>query len=615
MPSVLPNFLNGGSPPRSPHVERNTFLTSYFNGGTTSTSGLPPMNSALPRASHHSLRPTRRDILLCLLTLSFSYLLFSTPPSLDPVIVRGSLPGGGGGGRGDGSSSSRYRLPSWSSFLSSSPSTADETCIVNRAGAEVTFGESVRPVGFGKVGEVETIDFIPHVDGAKPWDEGEEEAEDDELEGMATIMKGHAPGWTLFERLYIFDGSFYVVTDERLDWPELRMMTSTGLPANNDPGNSEAREPKGKEIIFITPFEAMKLWGPRVYKMDGMTFLFNDGQFIDHYYHFAAELLMGAWRTYASLDEDISSLGETSLPAPKRMWFLHQTISEWRDKPRFNPTLMFSLFPSISILYPDDFADLTNQTRSSAPKAYLLERALLADRSAAFRGEWTGSTARTVASSLHVGTTSNWWWEPIRRQVLRYSGVPESIISRNLEGYGALDPIKTVGPGVNVVEPLAPQGTYTPVITYISRQNSRRRLTKESHEDLVKALEERSKKLGWELVIVEAERMTKEEQFALAGRTTIMLGVHGNGLTHLLWMPATPRSAVIEMFYKGGFARDYQWTAHALGIRHFAVQHDTSFTAPNLPKVDYPEGFQGTSITVVGKVVADLIEDRLAGKA
>lgn len=35
-----------------------------------------------------------------------------------------------------------------------------------------------------------------------------------------------------------------------------------------------------------------------------------------------------------------------------------------------------------------------------------------------------------------------------------------------------------------------------------------------------------------------------------------MLGVHGNGLTHLLWMPPTPRSAVIEMFFVGGFARD-----------------------------------------------------------
>ena len=40
-----------------------------------------------------------------------------------------------------------------------------------------------------------------------------------------------------------------------------------------------------------------------------------------------------------------------------------------------------------------------------------------------------------------------------------------------------------------------------------------------------------------------------------------MLGVHGNGLSHLLWMPATPWSAVIEMFAVGGFARDCKYRA------------------------------------------------------
>jgi len=58
-----------------------------------------------------------------------------------------------------------------------------------------------------------------------------------------------------------------------------------------------------------------------------------------------------------------------------------------------------------------------------------------------------------------------------------------------------------------------------------------------------------------------------------------------------------------------------QWTAHALGIRHYGVQHDISFTAPHLPDVAYPEGFQGEAITVDGKTVADIIEDRLRGLA
>jgi len=56
------------------------------------------------------------------------------------------------------------------------------------------------------------------------------------------------------------------------------MMTSTGLPSINVPGNGETREPKGHEIIFISAYEGAKLWGPRVYKMDGSTWLWNDGQ-------------------------------------------------------------------------------------------------------------------------------------------------------------------------------------------------------------------------------------------------------------------------------------------------------------------------------------------------
>lgn len=54
-----------------------------------------------------------------------------------------------------------------------------------------------------------------------------------------------------------------------------------------------------------------------------------------------------------------------------------------------------------------------------------------------------------------------------------------------------------------------------------------------------------------------------------------MLGVHGNGLTHLVWMPTSPLSTVIEMFYPGGWARDYEWTARALGHRHYGIRNDT----------------------------------------
>lgn len=182
------------------------------------------------------------------------------------------------------------------------------------------------------------------------------------------------------------------------------------------------------------------------------------------------------------------------------------------------------------MLYPEDFADLKRVTSEGQQKAFMLERAILADRSAAFRGPYTGPTARTVASAMYVGKTSRWWWEPIRRQMLRYAGVTEAVIDRNLEGYGATDPVLAAqpvlaaGPGVPAVEPLGAQGGYKPVVTYISRQSSRRRLTPASHADLVKALEERSKKLDFELVIIEAEKLSKEEQIAIAARTTVSSG-------------------------------------------------------------------------------------------
>lgn len=99
--------------------------------------------------------------------------------------------------------------------------------------------------------------------------------------------------------------------------------------------------------------------------------------------------------------------------------------------------------------------------------------------------------------------------------------MPESVIARNLEGLGAVDPAQLNNYEIDITEPVAPQETYKDVVTYISRQNSRRRLTQESHDELVAALEDRAAKLGWELVIVEAEKMSKEEQLALAGRTTV----------------------------------------------------------------------------------------------
>ncbi|KAL7409803.1 hypothetical protein BDY24DRAFT_401821 [Mrakia frigida] len=115
------------------------------------------------------------------------------------------------------------------------------------------------------------------------------------------------------------------------------------------------------------------------------------------------------------------------------------------------------------------------------------------------------------------------------------------------------------------------------------------------------------------------ELMTKEEQFALAGRTTVMLGVHGNGLTHQLWMDPTPFSTVIEIFIDQGLNYDYALPAQVLGHKHYALWSDGAGkvdvldTVRDHPPINWPDEFHGTNIRVDGPTVVNVIEERLQG--
>ncbi|KAF8800895.1 hypothetical protein BYT27DRAFT_7174884 [Phlegmacium glaucopus] len=129
--------------------------------------------------------------------------------------------------------------------------------------------------------------------------------------------------------------------------------------------------------------------------------------------------------------------------------------------------------------------------------------------------------------------------------------------------------------------------------------------------------------------------MSRIEQIRLAARTTIMMGVHGNGLTSLVWMKPTPRSTVIEFFFPQGFAHDYEYTTRGLGMVHYGfwgsqyvlISNQTSlyllttfstpqnmsssFTSPAFPRPKYVEGFQGNEIPIDGEAVARLCVERL----
>ncbi|KAG9083086.1 hypothetical protein FRC07_014020, partial [Ceratobasidium sp. 392] len=121
-----------------------------------------------------------------------------------------------------------------------------------------------------------------------------------------TSVLAHAPGWTVFDRLYMLNGTVYVVLSDPSSAPARRMMTSSGYEVWNPPEEVAKREPTDKHMRIITPKEAAEIFGDNgptpgtgtATNVQGVTFLVNDPpQFIQHYYHFSAELLFGLWRT------------------------------------------------------------------------------------------------------------------------------------------------------------------------------------------------------------------------------------------------------------------------------------------------------------------------------
>ncbi|KAE9407475.1 hypothetical protein BT96DRAFT_914486 [Gymnopus androsaceus JB14] len=486
-----------------------------------------------------------------------------------------------------------------------------------------------------------------------------------------TSLVHHAPGYTIFRNLYMSNGTLFIVSPNR-SFPEIRMMTSVSMYAFGDPENIAAREPNVHIMDFLTPEDAKRRWGGdvangvrnHVFTVNGNTALFNDPpQFLRHYYHFVAELWFGVQAFWhgafsSSIDSTIPDRSKNSNPGGSnwhafpvnptthhptayqlhhepppeihRSIFMHSNADGWRDNPGFNSYFLRAAFPSMTVEHEEDWQDRVAATKGGPnavqDRAFLFPLAILVDRSAAFREDMTGGhTQRTAAQAWEYmrnigrlrGERVGGWWEPVRDAVLRFAGSGDAVaeyrtMEMNLGGtedkrVGLLDDTSHMP----LELPMPPKV----VVTYISRQGgSRRKLTQESHESLVAALKESANRKGFEFIIMEAEKLTKDEQLRVIGRTNILMGVHGNGLTHLVFMPPTRVSAVIEIFYPGGFAHDYHWTSRALGMPHFGVWNDTFFTHPNEPGVDYPEGFQENYIPVDGPTVAKLIEDRIDGK-
>jgi len=87
-----------------------------------------------------------------------------------------------------------------------------------------------------------------------------------------TKIARFAPGFAMFDNLYMSGGTFYIVSDQPYwSFPEIRLITSTGLVALADEENIKQREPSERDMAFLTPEEAVAMWGNRVWTVGGLT--------------------------------------------------------------------------------------------------------------------------------------------------------------------------------------------------------------------------------------------------------------------------------------------------------------------------------------------------------
>ncbi|KAG8907553.1 hypothetical protein FRB99_003711 [Tulasnella sp. 403] len=392
-----------------------------------------------------------------------------------------------------------------------------------------------------------------------------------------TQLLRHVTGWSVFKNLYAANGTFFIISDRPESFPPIREMIGTGHPPTTAKEDEVKHEPTDRDMQIISTQKAIQLFG------NGALHISGTSVNLQHYYHLIGEMIMGLWRIYSTLDPDITPGGKTTLAPPSRIIFPHIDFDEWQDGPRVNQVILHAAFPSASIEVRPDWRD-----RASNHQLHILDTVALTERYAAKRAK-NIPYQNKVSYLPHRVPGSRHWWEPVRYSILEFAGMhrrPDGTIEK---------PKK-------------------PVITYVSRQGGpRRALTQESDEQLVKALKELETKHGWEVNVLFMQHMSKADQIKAAGRSTILIGVHGNGLTALLWMLPSPSATVMEIFVPGAYAPDYSVPADMVGIEHYGIWHDQWFRTHGNEKlkVRFPYGFHGTNITVDGPTVARLCEERI----
>ncbi|KAF8067941.1 hypothetical protein FPV67DRAFT_1416086 [Lyophyllum atratum] len=399
---------------------------------------------------------------------------------------------------------------------------------------------------------------------------------------LTTIPEGaHVQGFTLLDNLYLRAGILYVVTPDESKFPPARDLLSRPLPM----AEHVELEPTDKELQYLKPSEMEGTLGKHFVHVDGLSVIVYDSpQFFSHYYHWWGEIILGAWRILS-----FEGAKTKEVLKPKRFLLPFSVRGQFRDRAGVDGPLMRAAFPDASIEESDYWEDHIKLNAT-----VVFDRVLLINRPAAHRHPWDRRWYKMIAGAMNITVPAN-FWTPIRQTLVQNTlgYVPD------IEKHGAT--------------------TSKPVVTYISRQDAgSRALLPADHEALVKALVDLEAEGICEFHEARMEDLSLREQIELPARSTIIIGVHGNGLTHQLWMPESPHSSIFEIFDPQGYIFDYELLARNMGHQHYGIWNDTFVTYPEgkwHDGVTTGENFHSKTIPVHAPAVIKLIKERLAEKS
>ncbi len=216
----------------------------------------------------------------------------------------------------------------------------------------------------------------------------------------------------------------------------------------------------------------------------------------------------------------------------KRIWLLSDgttdLASSWKGHNDINYHVMKAMFPNATVIT----GNLRNQSRNKSLKPVVrMNRTIISDRSCSVAGECS-------RINKHLGEARHFIQEKKMRQlssmVRQYANVP----SRQDDAFH---------------------------VTFIKR-NHTRALHPRVEAQMVDSI---SKIPGVQLTIAAFEKLSFQEQIQLIGQTDLLIGAHGNGLSHVLFLP--DQASVIEIFPENYSALDYRLFADVSGIEYRAI--------------------------------------------